>query len=300
MAGKRKSKGGDNEAGAAAHACLRRFVEFTRPRNPRPARARAARFVDDLRERVDGRGVDVLGFFYAGSTEKGTALRRFKSRESDIPGQGLDLVISVGMLPVSSIVSAQKTLAVAAEGLLEAERARLERDFRRDRATLELAPVLDVRGLGQFHVSPDRSIMPVNVRHEHEQIKKRTRSAASLNAKIGFNDAIRLLKWWRYARPPREPVRAPTSLELERLAAAAFDGVGVGPTWQATLAMWCAWLAHDPPRVHLPAPFGEWFAHGASVFAEIDALTERADIVERLDLELFGSACTHANANERS
>ncbi|HLT39816.1 MAG TPA: hypothetical protein VK034_26220 [Enhygromyxa sp.] len=292
----------------AADRCLLRFVPQIRPKRPSVG-ARTTAMFEQLRTEALAEGIELIRFAYAGSIEKGTGLRRYRDRECSIPGQAVDLVVEIapGESPTHEIYLQLEELAGYC---FDAAGQADELDFRRDRLRWRLLPILAQRGpdgYGQWLVSPGRADR-TSVRTHTRDVRERTRASIEQHPSVGFNDCVRLLKWWLATRPAE--VELP-SFVVERLAIAAYDQLGVHDGFAATLAAWAERLAELDAR-GLVDPAGEgrpllagwsehdrdalarWFADGAGALREARASSDPRTIAERLGEQMFGPALVRA------
>ena len=268
----------------SARALMPRFVNFIQPQ--KPDRGAAQRFFECLRRRADD--IDLIRFTYVGSAVKGTGLRRYRTRDSVVPGQDVDIALTVGDLPVAKIASTHASLQAHARACIEEDSSLRPDDFSLDRLSLKLAPVLDITGLGQFYIGQDRTLEPVQLSLQTQEIKKRTTQSQTQNPRVPFNDLIRVLKWWRHIRPP-DGCPPPSSYRVEAMAARAYDARGVGQDWFETLADWCDWLSLQ----ELEPALSSWLAGGAATFTRAARLVQDDDcdaLVELLERDALGSA----------
>lgn len=281
----------------ALHARIRRFVEFVRPRRPKRSAA-VARVVECLSERAADEAIDVIEFAYTGSIEKGTGLRAYDDGDVVVPGQDVDIALVIGDVEVARVARVYARLAELFGACL-AERGQLgDRDFRKSRLQLELAPVLDVRGLGQFWIAEDRSLTPISLREQIERVRSRTRRSVQSNPRVPFNDAVRLLKWWHLARPPKRG-RGLGGVEIERLAAYTYDRVGVDESWEQTLAKWCAALAEAGPAQAVDPALRAWFDGGREALERAGERAEAGELHQAdaaLAERMFGAAFTNVQS----
>jgi hypothetical protein len=294
----------------AADRCLLRLVMQIRPKRPALG-ARTTGMFELLRAEARAEGLELLRFIYAGSIEKGTGVRRYRDRECSIPGQAVDLVIELAPgEPLDS--STYVRLASVAERCFAAAGQADELDFRRDRLSWRLLPIFAQRGPDGFVqrlVEPSRTRVTC-VRTHTQDVRDRTRASVEQLPSVGFNDCVRLLKWWQATRPstPELP-----SFALERLAIAAFDWLGVRDGFATTLAAWTEQLESydlrelvDPAGDEQPLlpswserdrrSLARWFAEGARALHEVAALSDERSVAEQLAASMFGPALVRAIA----
>lgn len=291
-----------------ADRCLQRFVATIRPRRPKHGARTLAMFAE-LREAARVEGLELLRLVYAGSLEAGTGLRRYQDRECSIPGQALDLVVELGPGPPPSYATFLRLEPLAARCFARAGVAG-DADFRRDRLRWRLLPIFAQRGPQGFvqHLLVPGRAFQTSVRVHAQAVRDRTRASVAQVPSVAFNDCVRLLKWWRHARPPSAllPFELP-SFALERLAIASFDQLGVREGFAATLAAWAGHLASfnaralaDPAGDHRELLFGwserehqalsRWFGEGAEQLRQATRAATEASAAQQLALALFGPA----------
>jgi hypothetical protein len=288
---------------ATADRCLLRFIAHNRPK--RPALARTSAMFEQLRAEALAEGIELLRFAYAGSIEKGTGLRRYRDRECSIPGQAVDLVVELtpGQLPS---YATHVRLAAVAERCFAAAGQADALDFRRDRLSWRLLPILAQRGESgyvQWRLTPERALQTLVSAHTRE-VRERTRASIEQVANVGFNDCVRLLKWWQAARPPESML---PSFVLERLAILAFDRLGVREGFAVTLEAWANLLVDVDPRTlldsagdHAPLlldwvdrdrhALAQWFCDGAEALREAATINDERSVTELLAERMFGHA----------
>jgi hypothetical protein len=296
----------------AADRCLLRLVGELRPKRPAALGARTTAMFEQLRAEARAEEIELLRFIYGGSIEKGTGLRRYRDRECSIPGQAVDLVIEVAPgEPITHELHVR--LASIAERCFIAAGQADELDFRRDRLRWRLLPIFAQRGPEGFVqrlVLPDRTRL-TSVRVHARDVRQRTRKSVEQYPSIGFNDCVRLLKWWQAVRPDAAEL---PSFVLERLAIAAFDRLGVRDGFATTLAAWTEYLATfdpleqraliDPVSDELLIAWSDqshralqqWFADGAQALREAGELTDEHALAEQLAARMFGPELVRAVA----
>jgi hypothetical protein len=293
----------------AADRCLLRLVAQIRPKRPNLG-ARTTAMFEQLRVNARSEGIELVGFAYAGSIEKGTGLRRYRDRERSIPGQAVDLVLELapGEPPTHAI---HLQLASIAERCFTAAGQADELDFRLDRLQWRLLPILAQRGpegYVQRLLEPDGARV-TSVRAHTLDVRARTRASIEQAPSVGFNDCVRLLKWWQAIHPCTPAV---PSFALERLAIAAFDRVGVRDGYAATLAAWTDLLevfdvrdlvdpASDGHHELLPAwsdpdrhALAQSFAAATKALREAAALDDELAAAELLATRMFGPVLNRA------
>lgn len=293
----------------AADRCLLRLVAQIRPKRPDLGPRTVAMF-ERLRAEAQVEGLDLIRFGYAGSIEKGTGLRRYRDRECSIPGQAVDLVVEIapGELPD---LATHRRLGAVAERCFAAAGQADERDFRRDRLRWRLLPIVAQRGSQgyvQWLLTDGRTVRTSVSAHTRE-VRARTRASIAGVPGVGFNDCVRLLKWWHAARPPDPEL---PSFVLERLAIGVFDQLGVLPGFAATLAAWTERLIDfdlrtlvDPVGDEAPllAEWGvrehralaRWLAEGAQILHEASRGSDQLVVAEQLAVRMFGPAIFRAS-----
>jgi hypothetical protein len=296
----------------AADRCLLRLVTWIRPKRPAHG-ARTLAMFEQLRAEALAVGIELIRFAYAGSLEKGTGLRRYRDRECSIPGQAVDLVVELapGEPPNREL---HLQLQAVGERCFATVGQADDLDFRRDRLCWRLLPILAQRGPEgylQWLLGPERATRTLVSAHTRD-VRQRTRASIERVPNVGFNDCVRLLKWWHAARPPE---RALPSFVLERLAIVAFDRLGVYDGFAVTLATWAAQLEEIDPRT-LVDPVGDgapllvewtdrdchalaqWWAEGAQILREAAASNEGGSdegaVAEQLGVRMFGPAIVRA------
>lgn len=299
-----------------ADRCLLRLVAQIRPKRPALG-ARTVAMFEQLRVEARAEGIELVGFVYAGSIEKGTGLRRYRDRERSIPGQAVDLVVELapGELPNYDMYV---RLASVADRCFAAAGQAEDLDFRRDRLQWRLLPIVAQRGPNGY---VQRLLQPngarvTSVRTHIQDVRARTRAAAEQCASVGFNDCVRLLKWWHGTFPivPELP-----SFAIERLAIAAFDQLGVRDGFATTLAAWTEALAAYDLRelvdsIDVGEPTGdghellpswsdrdrravaECFAEAARALREAAELDDEPAVAELLAARMFGPTLTRSLA----
>lgn len=292
----------------AADRCLLRFVAEIRPKRPALGPRTTAMF-ERLRAEASVEGLELLRFAYAGSMEKGTGLRRYRDRECSIPGQAVDLVLELAPgEPPTHATYVQ--LATVAERCFMAAGQADPLDFRRARLSWRVLPILAQRGPAGY---VQRLLQPegarvTSVRAHILDVRARTRASLE-RSQVGFNDCVRLLKWWHAVRPTT-PVLS--SFALERLAIESFDRVGVREGFTSTLAAWLEQLerfdvrelvdpASDGPHQLLPGwsdhdrhALAQCFADAAKALRESIELDDELAAAERLAASMFGPMLTRS------
>lgn len=288
-----------------ADRCLLRLVPEIRPKRPAIG-ARTVAMFEQLRAEA---GIELVGFAYAGSIEKGTGLRRYRDRECSIPGQAVDLVVELapGERPDHEL---HQRLALVAERCFVAAGQADELDFRRDGLRWRLLPILAQRGAEGYTqrlLAPGRAVR-TSVRAHTLDVRERTRASIERCPTVGFNDCVRLLKWWHAVRPAELEL---SNFVLERLAIAAHDRLGIHDDFAATLAAWAEWLAEfdvrtlvDPAGDQAPLAsacsdhdrraLARWFSDGALALREAMTGSDVQAVAEQLGVRMFGPAIVRA------
>jgi hypothetical protein len=290
---------------SVADLALRRLVELIRPCRPQLG-ARTTVMFEELRAAARAEGIELLRFTYAGSMVHGTGLRHHRDRECSVPGQAADLVVELGPNEVPDYATYLR-LAALAERCFAAAGAAAEHDFRRARLCWRLLPILAQRGdqpgegIPQYWVEPNRRIQTSVGAHSRD-VRARTRASTEQVPSVAFNDCVRLLKWWRHARPP-DGVEA-RSFVLERLAIVAYDRLGAREGFAQTLLAWTRLLSEPDARSDLHeqlepsmidrwshaeySALARWFATGAETLERASTLSDERELSERLALDMFG------------
>ena len=278
----------------AADRCLLRLLARIRPKRPALGPRTIAMF-EQLRAEARAEGIELLRYVLAGSMEKGTGLRRYRDRERSIPGQAVDLVVELAPGEPPTYATHLQLASIAERCFAGAGQAD-DLDFRADRLQWRLLPIVAQRGADGY---VQRLLLPsgarvTSVRRHNDDVRMRTRVSIEQCATVGFNDCVRLLKWWR-ASGPELP-----GFALERLAIAAFDRVGVREGFATTLLAWADVLAsYDTRELIDPAGDGRrellpswsaqdrealagWFAEGARALREANELADEREAAERL------------------
>lgn len=286
----------------AADRCLLRFVAAIRPKRPALGPRTTAMF-ERLRAEASMEGLELLRFAYAGSMEKGTGLRRYRDRECSIPGQAVDLVVELAPGEPPTHATYVQLAAIAERCFVAAGQAD-PLDFRRARLQWRLLPILAQRGPAGY---VQRLLQPegarvTSVRAHILDVRARTRASAE-RSQVGFNDCVRLLKWWQAVHPSTPAL---SSFAIERLAIESFDRVGVHEGFAGTLAAWLELLerfdirelidpASDGLRPLLPNcshrdrhALAHCFADAAASLRHASELADEQAAAELLAASMFG------------
>lgn len=232
------------------HTRIANFVNWIRPDEESAEAARKQR--DEVRDRIKKKaeddGLTVRSTPQAGSLATSTGLRRFMRGE--VEHEGLDIDCPFVVSPKTEDGDVLKELLgrfhrYAKESYpdtkSEITKSSVRMEFSSSKRNFDLVPMLAVPGTDDLQIllRADGERRKTSVQKHVEFIKKRTGAGQDLRGPVAFNDAIRLLKWWRQhqAASSKQLTEVPTFL-ISLVSAKSFDLTSLQPKWPETLQRW--------------------------------------------------------------
>lgn len=226
------------------------FIKWIRPDPDTMEDARKQR--DEVRDRIRGRaeddGLTVRSTPSSGSFAKGTGLRRHMRGGAEHEGQDIDCPF---------VVSRKDEDGDALTGLLgrferyakqsypktprERTKSSVKLSFVESRRNFDLVPMLAVDGNDeeQILLRGNGERRRTSIQRHTTFICNRTKLSREVRGPVGFNDCVRLAKWWREYQVTQSKIltAVPTFL-IDLLCAKAFDEMSVQASYAATLQTW--------------------------------------------------------------
>jgi hypothetical protein len=241
---------------SASHVRLTGFVDWIRaePGTEEEICLQAA----DIRERIKAKASEdklvIRSMPWSGSFAKNTGLRRHMLGNHQVEGQDVDLafVVSPETTEGEDITSLLDRFERYAQGIYprtsrNPTKCSVRLDFVSTKLSYDLVPMLAVAGDDERQVILRRDGVrrETSVQKHIEFVKTRTARSNEQDGRVKFNEAVRLVKWWREMRQSQSQilVDVPTVV-IELLCAKAFDEHGVDETYTETLSRWFARIAH--------------------------------------------------------
>lgn len=228
---------------------LNNFVTWIRP-DPDKAEE-TLRQRDEVKARIKGQaekdGLVVRSMPNSGSFAKATGLRRHMLGSAEHEGQDIDcpFVLSKkdeGGDLLTELLPKFKRYAERSypDTEIVPSKSSIKLKFSASKLNFDLVPMLAVDGDDEQQViirANERR--RTSVQRHLEFVKKRTAASAALRGPVAFNDALRLVKWWReYQLTQGKILTDIPSFLVELLCCKAFDQMSVQPTFAETLVTW--------------------------------------------------------------
>lgn len=232
------------------HSRVANFVQWIRPDPDKEPDARKQR--DEVRDRIRRKAVDdgltVRSTPDSGSFAKSTGLRRHMLGDAEHEGQDIDLPFVVSPKDEDGDVLTELLRRFDSyveqsypDTPRETTRSSIRLDFVASKRAFDVVPMLAVPGRDdeQVLLRSDGQRRRTSIQKHIEFSRSRTRKSQDLRGPVAFNDAVRLVKWWREWQATKGGVldEVPTFL-VELLCSKAFDETSVRPTYPETLANW--------------------------------------------------------------
>jgi hypothetical protein len=261
-------KSGGVSAQNRSHRRLAAFVDWIKPEAD--TREAIRKQGGDIRRIIAGQatsdGLFIVATPEGGSFAKHTGLRRHMRGNSEV--EGLDVDLPFVIKPTAKAGEKLDELLprfanYAANSYPNTPRdvtsTSVELSFVASKLKYDLVPMLSASQADhQIILKKDGSRRVTSIVKHTEFVRRRTRISDERSGRVKFNECVRLLKWWRFARIGTtgsiEEVR--TTL-IELLCASAFDRLGVEPTYTETLFKWFGWLATVTAR-RMPISFNDY------------------------------------------
>ena len=234
------------------HTRIANFVAWIRPDQANDKLEEARKQRDEVRDRIKGRALaddlTVRATPGAGSFATSTGLRRHMRGDSEHEGQDIDcpFVVSPRTKEGEKLVELLNRFdgyarATYPDTPREKTDSSVKLSFVASRRNFDLVPMLAIPGTDeeQILLRADGEQRRTSIQKHVEFVKRRTKASQDVGGPVAFNDAVRLLKWWReYRLTQRSPITKVPSFLVLLLCAKAFDTVSVSTTWPQTLHRW--------------------------------------------------------------
>ena len=232
------------------HSRTNNFVRWIRPDPEMVDETRRQR--DDVKERIKKKaqedGLTVRSMPHSGSFAKSNGLRRHMLGEAEHEGQDIDCPFVLSQKdqdgdPLTVLLPRFERYAKACYPDTEFERSRssVKLKFAATKLNFDLVPMLAVAGKDdeQVLLRAGGDKRRTSIQKHVEFVKARTRTSQDLQGPVVFNDAMRLVKWWReYQLSQSKLITDVPSFLLELLCAKAYDEASVKAKYPETLAVW--------------------------------------------------------------
>lgn len=228
------------------------FIEWLRPDPEKLAQIRkqSIEVKARIQARAEADGLIIRSTPPAGSFAKGTDLRRRMLGGVLHERQHVDCPFVIAYRgkdgdPLAKLLSSFERYATLCYpgGRIERTKCSVTLGLASSKINYELVPTLAVEGSEQMQVlrGPGRDYRRTSLPKHVEFIRERTRRSQGLRGPVLFNEAVRLVKWWREVRLTSSPiVREVPSFLLELLCAKAFDQSSIWGGYAQTLMSWFA------------------------------------------------------------
>jgi hypothetical protein len=228
------------------------FIEWLRPDPERVGQIRkqSIEVKARIQARAEADGLIVCSTPPSGSFAKGTDLRRRMLDGVAHERQHVDCPFVIAYRgrvgdPLAKLLFSFERYAKLCYpgGRIERTKSSVTLGFGSSKINYELVPTLAVEGSDQVQVlcRPGRDHRRTSLQKHVEFIRERTRRSQGLHGPVLFNDAVRLVKWWREVQLTSSPiVREVPSFLLELLCAKAFDQSSTWGGYAETLMSWFA------------------------------------------------------------
>lgn len=232
------------------HARVANFVQWIRPDPDMVEDTRRQR--DDVRARIQVKarddGLTVQSMPHSGSFAKSSGLRRHMLGDAEHEGQDVDCAFVLATKDedgdaLTSLLPRFERYARACYPDTELERTKssVKLNFSSTKLSFDLVPMLAVAGNDeeQILLRAGGERRRTSIQKHVEFVKTRTKRSQELRGPVAFNDAVRLIKWWRERQATQSKflTEVPSFL-VELLCAKAFDQVSVNPKYPETLVNW--------------------------------------------------------------
>jgi hypothetical protein len=238
---------------STCQACTPRFCNFVSWVRPDPdKREDTVAQRDEVWGRIRGQaekdGLTVRSTPNSGSFAKRTGLRRHMLGGAEHEGQDIDCPFVVSPRDedgdaLTELLGRFERYAKASypDTACRATKSSVRLDFVASRRSFDIVPMLAVPGRDDEQI-----LLRANGERRRTSIQKhvdfasaRTKKSQVLQGPVAFNDAVRLVKWWREVRVGESRIltEVPTFF-VDLLCAKAFDETSVRATYPDTLENW--------------------------------------------------------------
>lgn len=234
------------------HARLYNFVRWTAPDPDKADETTKQR--DEVKDRIKSKaeadGLTVRSMPHSGSFADATGLRRHMLGDAEHEGQDVDCPFVLAKTdddgdPLTVLLPRFEGYAKACYPDTPRERTKssVKLKFVATKLSFDLVPMLAVDGKDdeQLLLRAGGERRRTSIQKHVEFVRARTRKCQDLRGPVAFNDAVRLVKWWRetqVAKTKGKIIAEVPSFLVKLLCAKTFDEVSVKATYPETLAMW--------------------------------------------------------------
>lgn len=232
------------------HTRTGNFLRWIRPDPDKREETRSQR--DDVKVRIKRKaeedGLVVRSMPHSGSFAKSTGLRRHMLGGAEHAGQDVDcpFVLSSNDDDGKSLTSLLPKFEAYAKACypdteMSVNLSSVKLLFASTKLNFDLVPMLAVDGSDEEQVllRGDGERRLTSIQKHVSFVKSRTKSSKDAEGRVAFNDAVRLVKWWREFQITKGgAVDDVPSFLIELLCAKAFDEVCVKAEYPDTLALW--------------------------------------------------------------
>lgn len=232
------------------HTRTQNFVSWIRPDSDKAEDVRLQR--DDVKERIKNKaeedGLVVRSMPHSGSFAKANGLRRHMLGDGEHEGQDVDCPFVLSRSdedgdPLTVLLPRFERYAKACypDTPLELTKSSVKLKFISSKLNFDLVPMLAVekKDTEQVLLRAGGVRRRTSIQQHVEFVKNRTRLSQALKGPVAFNDAQRLVKWWReYQVSQGTIIDDVPSFLLELLCAKAFDESSVQAKYPETLVTW--------------------------------------------------------------
>lgn len=237
-----------------SHRRLATFVKWIKPEQGTREKifAQATSIRKNISAQAANDGLEVIATPESGSFAKHTGLRKHMRKGVEI--EGLDVDLPFVVQPVTEEGERIQELLRRFEEYARASYpdtprqitgSSVELTFAASGLRYDLVPMLiSTHKDHQIILKKDGTRRLTSVQKHTEFVSGRTSKSDDMPGVVRFNDAVRLVKWWRCVQiSGSQTIEEVRTTLIELLCAFAFDHCGVAPTYTETLAKWFTLLA---------------------------------------------------------
>ena len=257
------------------HTRILNFVQWIRPDPDKIEETRRQR--DDVKARIQAKanadGLTIRSMPHSGSFAKSDGLRRHMLGGAEHEGQDVDCAFVLATKDedgesLADLLPRFERYAKACypDTELEPTRSSVRLNFSATKLSFDLVPMLAVADNDdeQILLRAGGERRRTSIQKHVEFVKARTKRSQELRGPVAFNDAVRLVKWWREWQETRSKflTEVPSFL-VELLCAKAFDQVSVKAKYPETLVNWFDAIYSYAGR-RMDVTFGDFVNAGSS------------------------------------